>query len=144
VSGRQACAPEYSTPFGEPCVPGRADLDCRDLAEWGISEARVIGEDVYGLDVDGDGTGCENNIPAKTTELGTAASDFAPIGMIVAVIVAVVVCVVPVQLAVHIYRQAEKGAEKRGMAFSAAMTVVGGLTLVLVGFFLFGLIGIQR
>lgn len=47
------CNPNYF-----PCVPDDyADLDCNEL-EWRVD---VVGDDVYNLDSDGDGIGCEWN-----------------------------------------------------------------------------------
>jgi uncharacterized protein YkwD len=46
------CNPNYT-----PCVANSTyDLDCADIRE----QVRVIGQDVYGLDADGDGIGCES------------------------------------------------------------------------------------
>ncbi len=46
------CSPNYS-----PCVPGNhGDVDCGDLPG---SNYHVIGEDIYGLDRDGDGVACD-------------------------------------------------------------------------------------
>jgi hypothetical protein len=44
------CSPEYV-----PCVPISDDVTCGDLK----MQVRVIGEDIYNLDRDGDGVGCE-------------------------------------------------------------------------------------
>lgn len=41
-----------------PPLPDVEDLDCPDIA----GTVTVIGEDVYGLDGDNDGIGCENNV----------------------------------------------------------------------------------
>ncbi len=53
------CDPNYS-----PCVPIDSDVDCARGSGNGPSyvrgPVRVIGDDVYGLDSDGDGIGCEN------------------------------------------------------------------------------------
>jgi micrococcal nuclease len=47
------CNPNYT-----PCIPNVSyDLDCGDLSV----SVRVIGTDVYRLDRDGDGYGCESN-----------------------------------------------------------------------------------
>lgn len=52
------CDPNY---FG--CVPIASDVDCAggsgDGPEYVRGPASVIGEDVYGLDRDGDGVACE-------------------------------------------------------------------------------------
>jgi hypothetical protein len=53
-SGNQSasCSPDY-----DPCVPDASyDLDCADIGQ----EVEVVGDDVYGLDADGDGYGCES------------------------------------------------------------------------------------
>jgi len=47
----EECSPHY-----EPCLPVTDDLNCSDLDY----QVRVIGTDVYGLDRDGNGVGCEN------------------------------------------------------------------------------------
>jgi micrococcal nuclease len=48
----RGCNPNYM-----PCIPNSArDLDCKDVRK----EVRVIGKDVYDLDSDGDGYGCES------------------------------------------------------------------------------------
>ena len=45
------CSPDYT-----PCIPNVSyDLDCSDIRE----RVHVIGTDVYHLDADHDGTGCE-------------------------------------------------------------------------------------
>jgi len=38
-----------------PCIPTQVDVNCSDLR----TRVYVIGEDIYGLDGDGDGIGCE-------------------------------------------------------------------------------------
>jgi hypothetical protein len=54
----QACDPNYS-----PCVPIDSDVDCSKGSGNGPSyvdgPVTVIGSDVYGLDRDRDGIGCE-------------------------------------------------------------------------------------
>lgn len=45
------CHPGYS-----PCLPPVADLDCDDVG----GPVRVLGDDPYRLDADGDGTGCDS------------------------------------------------------------------------------------
>ena len=47
------CHPNYS-----PCLPIVRDLDCDQIADW-KKPIRVIGDDPYRLDEDGDGFGCE-------------------------------------------------------------------------------------
>ncbi len=53
-----ACDPNYT-----PCVPIDSDVDCARGRGNGPSyvkgPVRVVGRDIYGLDDDGDGTGCE-------------------------------------------------------------------------------------
>jgi hypothetical protein len=52
VSTHSNCSPDYT-----PCVPNvDYDLDCADIG-YSVS---VIGTDVYHLDADGDGVGCES------------------------------------------------------------------------------------
>lgn len=52
------CNPNYT-----PCVPNASDVDCAGGSGNGPAyvqgPVRVIGSDVYGLDSDGDGIGCE-------------------------------------------------------------------------------------
>lgn len=143
-AGRQPCAPEYVTPAGEPCVPGRADIDCEDLAQWGISSVAVIGDDVHSFDVDSDGTGCENNITPRATSLGESVSSIAEAGTIVGAIFLAVLCIVPVRLAWRAYHEAPDDAERRSMRFNVAMTVGSAFTLALIGAFVFALLGIER
>lgn len=54
----QECDPNYT-----PCVPVASDVDCAAGSGNGPAyvrgPVRVIGRDVYGLDRDGDGVGCE-------------------------------------------------------------------------------------
>ena len=47
------CHPSY-----RPCLPLRSDLDCRDIDD-SKKPIRVIGDDPYHLDGEGDGWGCE-------------------------------------------------------------------------------------
>jgi hypothetical protein len=49
-SSSTECNPNY-----EPCIPIAPDLSCSDIQE----KVRIIGDDPYGLDRDGDGFGCE-------------------------------------------------------------------------------------
>ena len=53
--GSEDCSPNY-----EPCLPVADDLNCSDLE----TQVRVIGEDEYNLDRDGNGIGCESLPPA--------------------------------------------------------------------------------
>lgn len=53
-SGGSGCQPSYS-----PCLPIVDDLDCADVRAMGLAPVRVEGPDVYRLDRDGDGLGCE-------------------------------------------------------------------------------------
>ncbi|MFE6864528.1 hypothetical protein [Nocardia sp. NPDC057668] len=46
------CHPSY-----DPCVPNTGDVDCADLR----GPVRVHGSDVYRLDRDGNGIGCEES-----------------------------------------------------------------------------------
>ena len=46
-----------------PCVPVASDVDCRGGSGDGpvyVGQVKVIGPDVYGLDADHDGVGCES------------------------------------------------------------------------------------
>jgi micrococcal nuclease len=54
LGGGSQCHPSYS-----PCLPVVADLDCSDVRAMGAAPVRVVGPDVYRLDADGDGIGCE-------------------------------------------------------------------------------------
>ena len=58
VAESSGCDPNYT-----PCVPIDSDVDCSSGKGNGPSYARgpvrVIGSDIYGLDSDGDGIGCE-------------------------------------------------------------------------------------
>ena len=49
--GGEACTPGYS-----PCIPESRDVNCSDVG----FQVQVQGEDVYGLDADGNGIGCES------------------------------------------------------------------------------------
>jgi hypothetical protein len=49
--GGEECSPNY-----EPCIPVAVDLNCPDVG----MQVRVIGEDIYNLDRDGNGIGCES------------------------------------------------------------------------------------
>lgn len=53
LGSSSSCHPSYS---GE-CLPVVRDLDCRDVG----GPVRVVGPDVYRLDRDHDGVGCELN-----------------------------------------------------------------------------------
>jgi endonuclease YncB( thermonuclease family) len=50
------CDPNYAGGCVPPYPP---DVDCADIRALGIAPVRVIGDDVHGLDGDGDGLGCE-------------------------------------------------------------------------------------
>lgn len=54
----EECDPNYT-----PCVPIASDVDCAGGKGNGPAyvkgPVRVIGRDIYGLDRDGDGIGCE-------------------------------------------------------------------------------------
>lgn len=52
----EECAPGYT-----PCVPVATDLNCPDIG----FRVQVIGEDVYELDRDGNGFGCESYDPVE-------------------------------------------------------------------------------
>jgi len=49
-----SCHPSYT-----PCLPIVDDLDCPDVKAMGKAPVRIKGPDVYRLDRDGDGLGCE-------------------------------------------------------------------------------------
>jgi hypothetical protein len=52
TSTSSKCSPDYT-----PCIPNvDYDLDCKDIQQ----RVRVIGTDVYHLDADHDGIGCES------------------------------------------------------------------------------------
>ncbi|HET7026976.1 MAG TPA: thermonuclease family protein [Candidatus Limnocylindrales bacterium] len=48
------CSPSYT-----PCLPIVGDLDCADVRALGKAPVTVVGPDVYRLDGDGDGRGCD-------------------------------------------------------------------------------------
>lgn len=48
------CHPSYV-----PCLPVVDDLDCTEVRAMGAAPVDVVGEDLYGLDADHDGIGCE-------------------------------------------------------------------------------------
>jgi hypothetical protein len=54
-----SCDPNYSG----PCVPVASDVDCAGGSGNGPAyvsgPVTVVGDDIYGLDRDGNGTGCE-------------------------------------------------------------------------------------
>jgi resuscitation-promoting factor RpfB len=54
----EACTPGY-----DPCIPPGPDVDCAggsgDGPRYVEGPVRVTGDDVYGLDRDGDGIGCK-------------------------------------------------------------------------------------
>ena len=66
---KPAPKPPASSPAGgcnanySPCVPNDSDVDCQGGSGNGPSYVRgpvqVVGSDVYGLDSDDDGVGCE-------------------------------------------------------------------------------------
>jgi hypothetical protein len=53
------CSPNYS-----PCVPVSSDVDCAggsgDGPMYVLGPIHVLGQDIYGLDSDGDGVGCQS------------------------------------------------------------------------------------
>lgn len=59
TSAQSGCDPNYT-----PCVPIASDVDCAGGNGNGPAyvqgPVRVIGRDIYGLDRDNDGIGCEN------------------------------------------------------------------------------------
>lgn len=64
IHGQDAAPDGRCDPNYEPCVPVDRDVDCAGGRGNGPSyvagPVRVVGRDVYGLDRDGDGIGCEN------------------------------------------------------------------------------------
>ncbi|WP_189112697.1 G5 domain-containing protein [Pilimelia terevasa] len=56
-----SCDPNYAG----ACVPVARDVDCRggsgDGPAYVSGPVRVVGNDIYGLDRDGDGTGCDSS-----------------------------------------------------------------------------------
>jgi hypothetical protein len=67
VASVLACAPatgQECDPNYDPCVPVASDVDCAGGGGNGPAyvdgPVTVIGSDIYGLDRDGNGTGCEN------------------------------------------------------------------------------------
>ncbi|WP_422746329.1 hypothetical protein ACN27E_01825 [Mycobacterium sp. WMMD1722] len=59
ASAQDSCDPNYSG----PCVPIASDVDCAGGSGNGPAyvsgPVTVVGNDIYGLDRDGNGTGCE-------------------------------------------------------------------------------------
>ena len=55
----QSCDPNYTG----ACVPIASDVDCAGGSGNGpayvVGPVRVVGKDIYGLDRDGDGIGCD-------------------------------------------------------------------------------------
>jgi len=49
--GGQSCSADY-----EPCIPVVADMNCPEIG----TQVRVVGDDPYNLDADGNGIGCES------------------------------------------------------------------------------------
>jgi len=64
AGGSGSCAPSVCDPNYEPCVPVAADVDCPGGGGNGPAFASgpvtVVGRDVYDLDHDGDGMGCDS------------------------------------------------------------------------------------
>ncbi len=52
-------APSTCHPSYVPCLPVVDDLDCAEVRALDAAPVEVVGEDVYGLDADHDGVGCE-------------------------------------------------------------------------------------
>ncbi len=61
LASAQECDPNYAG----KCVPIASDVDCAGGSGNGPAyvqgPVRVVGRDVYGLDRDNDGIGCENS-----------------------------------------------------------------------------------
>jgi resuscitation-promoting factor RpfB len=59
AAGTGKCDPNYTG----ACVPIASDVDCSSGSgngpEYVVGPVRVVGRDIYGLDSDGDGIGCE-------------------------------------------------------------------------------------
>ena len=54
-SSASTCNPNYNG-----CIPNSSlDLDCADIKKLGLAIVQVIGKDIYKLDRDGDGIGCD-------------------------------------------------------------------------------------
>ena len=69
--GSRSCDPNYV-----PCVPIAEDVDCAGGSGNGPAyvegPVRVVGTDIYGLDRDGDGIGCEAGSKAAAVRTTTA------------------------------------------------------------------------
>jgi hypothetical protein len=53
-------APKICNPNYKECIPNSSlDLDCAEIKNLGLTQVTVIGTDVYKLDRDGDGIGCD-------------------------------------------------------------------------------------
>lgn len=63
IPKRKASTSSHCDPNYSPCVPIASDVDCAGGSGNGPAyvqgPVRVIGRDIYGLDYDGDGVGCE-------------------------------------------------------------------------------------
>jgi hypothetical protein len=70
VAGAVAAASDCDSNYSGACVPIASDVDCLggtgDGPEYVQGPVQVIGEDRYGLDDDGDGTGCDSSSTAST------------------------------------------------------------------------------
>jgi hypothetical protein len=85
TSAGAAAAPTDCHPNYTPCVPVAEDVDCAggdgDGPAYVEGPVTVVGEDLYGLDHDGNGTGCESDDPAPTpttTPTSTTTTTTAP------------------------------------------------------------------
>ena len=63
VAAQQASAPGCDPNYSGACVPIASDVDCAGGSGNGpayvAGPVRVVGRDIYGLDRDGDGIGCD-------------------------------------------------------------------------------------
>lgn len=137
----EGCSDEYRVAPGDPCVPV-GDLDCDELAADGISDVEVVGDDLFDLDRDGDGVGCEGGASLRTvTPAGDAAADVAPFLAPVALVVVIVGTIWIARRAHAVHTEAESEEERRTNRFAVLLaaavivpsTVLGALVLALLG-----------
>jgi hypothetical protein len=141
-TGSEECSPEYRVQPGQQCVPAAVDYDCEDLALRGIEDVDVVGTDVYRLDVDNDGVGCEAGAPRTATDLGDSVADIAPYGLpVVVLVIALVGSTALLRRAREAHRAAESEAERRANHFNLYVTLGLAMPLVLLGAFLLAILG---
>ena len=122
-------------------MPGRRDIACEDLGPWGISQAYVIGDDEYRFDVDGDGTGCETELPRQATPVGDSWANAAPVALPAMLVIVGIGILVGSRYLHRLYREADSSAEQRALKASVMLSlilivpaaIIGALALAVVG-----------